>query len=73
MGPEFDGPPQPGPGRRPKFDRALFDGRPETRPKFDVLFPPWLQYGYFIVYMGLKVKYAGWRVHGGVRYVGTAQ
>ena len=31
---------QPGPGCRPKFDIPLFDGRPEPRPKFDVLTPP---------------------------------
>ena len=37
--------PQPGPGRRPKFDKALFDGRPETRPKFDVLSLPALVAG----------------------------
>ena len=38
-GPEFDGP-WPGPDRRPKFDKALFDGRPEPHSKFDVLTPP---------------------------------
>ena len=38
MGPEFDGPTA---GVRPpaKFDGTLIDGRPEPRPKFDVLFP----------------------------------
>ena len=42
MGPEFDGPTRQGPGRRPKFDTPLFDGRPEPRPKFDVLsLPVW--------------------------------
>ena len=29
--------PWPGPDRRPKFDKPLFDKRPEPRPKFDVL------------------------------------
>ena len=32
--------PQPGRDRRPKIDKLLFDGRPEPRPKFDVLSPP---------------------------------
>ena len=33
-----------GPGGHPDFDGALFDGRPQLRPKFDVLSPPECQY-----------------------------
>ena len=29
-----------GPGGHPDFDGGLFDGRPQLRPKFDVLPPP---------------------------------